>query len=396
MRLWPVVVVAIVFGCTAGMGMTWFELGRVVENFESVSQTKVSTTVSKALTSSDVKSPRAVVEGGPKYEFGTIAYGATSERIFVVHNEGDQDLVIEFDYPSCGKCIETKFTKAVVAPGSQCSVPVTYHARKDGPGFEESAHMKTNDPRMPSMVLAVAGTITKPVRLMPSEITFGTVSSSDGATGRTILLGYHSDTISIPTHKFLDDTMTDRFEIEVTPMSLEKVIEKDKHARCGVQVQVKAKSGLPLGPFNANLALTVRAEKDHTIELPVTGEVVGDVTLIGKNYNAEKGVVSLGLMKHGVGGSTTLFLLVKGAYRNDVKFTVHEVTPANALQVKLGEATSLADGKAIKIPLTIEVPKSAPAQTHMGDARGEFGKITLETTHPTVKQVPISVRFVIE
>jgi hypothetical protein len=101
-------------------------------------------------------------------------------------------------------------------------------------------------------------------------------------------------------------------------------------------------------------------------------------------------------VKVGTGSSATLFLLVKGSHRNDVKFTVGEVTPPNALQVEIGAGTPISDGKALKIPLTVSVPKTAPVQTHMGDARGEMGKIMLETTHPTIKQVPISVRFVVE
>ena len=398
MRLGLVMALAIVFGCTAGIGMTWYELGNVVENFESAAQPKVSTAISNVISASDIGSPRTVVEGGFKFEFGSMAHQATAQRAFLVRNEGDKTLKLDFDYASCGNCIEVAdaYKNIVIPPGESREVVVTYNARKDGPKFQESAHYKTNDPSLPAMELIVAGVITKPIRLIPEELAFGTISFSDGAAGKVIVLGYHSPKIEVLSHKFSNKWMDNQLEVSVTPLPTEKVLEKDQHATCGLEIQFTAKSGLPLGLINETATLQIRAEAEHNIEIRITGEVVGDITVIGKNYSAERGVLSLGLMKQGQGGTFTLYMLVKGPYRKDVKLSTGEHDPPNTFDVRIGDGTPLADGRAIKFPITIEVSKSAPTQTRMGDVRGPLGKIVIETTHPGVKQVPISVRYVIE
>jgi hypothetical protein len=413
MRLWLIICLGVGTGTAAGAAMTWLELGRVVESFESASQSKATTTTasnassnvasnaaakatSNVVTPSHSGGPRAFVVGGNKFQFGSMAFGSTNVQTFVIRNEGDKPLTVEFVRPSCGKCIETTFTKTTVPPGETCDVAVTYHARKEGPAFEESAIVKTNDPRAPEMLLSVAGVITKPIRIEPQELTFGAIPSSEGATATTILLGFHSDSMTLSGHKFNSPSMAELFNVVATPLPMSKVLDKDAHATCGLELKVTAKPGLPLGPITETMVLALTAEKEHSLDLPITGEVVGDITVIGKNYFADRGVLGLGLLKQGEGRFATLFLLVKGPQRHDVKFSVGKIVPPNVLQVQIGEAAPLGDGKALRIPVTIEVPKSAPAQSHMGDARGDMAKITLETTHPTVKQIPISVRFVVE
>lgn len=392
MRIWQIMLVATVLGCSAGMASVWYEVHDVVNYFEPISRN--ASVANKR--NSQIKGPQAVVVGGPKFQFDTIAYDASAEHTFVIRNEGDAPLTLKLNSVSCGKCVETEFTEAVVAPGGTCEVVITYAARKAGTDFQESAYLATNDPLVSMLKLDIIGTVTRPVRLIPSDLALGTLSTSEGKSSKVELLGYRSKEMELLGHTFSNPATANFFEISTSPLTLEQVTASDKHATCGLLIRLTAKAGLPLGPLNQTITIETRSDGEHPVELTVTGEVVGDITVIGKGYSAERNMFGLGVIKRQVGRSETLYLLVKGPHRHDVKLSVGEVDPAGVLQVSLGEGVPIADGKAIKFPLTITVPKDSAPRHQLGDARGKTGKVVIETTHPTAKQIPIHVRFAIE
>ena len=46
--------------------------------------------------------------------------------------------------------------------------------------------------------------------------------------------------------------------------------------------------------------------------------------------------------------------------------------------------------------LVIRIPAGAPPGAHLGDGKGELGRILLETSHPDVPKLEIRVRFAVE
>jgi hypothetical protein len=66
------------------------------------------------------------------------------------------------------------------------------------------------------------------------------------------------------------------------------------------------------------------------------------------------------------------------------------------MQVTVGEKSALADGKAIKFPIKITIPKGTAPVNRLGNAQGKAALVVLETTHPVSKQLPITIRFAVE
>jgi hypothetical protein len=211
-----------------------------------------------------------------------------------------------------------------------------------------------------------------------------------------MLLGYRASEIELLGFEVSNPALKDYFNISAVPLEKEKVIAKDSNALCGMKIEVTAKPGVPLGQLNQTITFKTKSDEEHKVDLTVTGEVLGDITIIGKGYNTTQNALGLGFIKRGAGSVSNLYLLVKGHHRNDVRVTVGTVDPAEWLSATIGEPEPVAGGKAIKFPLTVEISKDAPSQHRAGGARGSMAKIVLETTHPTTKQVPINVRFVIE
>jgi hypothetical protein len=130
---------------------------------------------------------------------------------------------------------------------------------------------------------------------------------------------------------------------------------------------------------------------------------VGDISIVGSSitgvggWDAEQEALILGQNKRGSGKKApSLFLLVKGPFRNEVKLSIIERDPPEALQVSLEPGVPLADGKIIKHELRVEIPKDAPPVKRLGTADGPAGMIIIGSTHPTVSRIPIKVRFTVQ
>ena len=76
--------------------------------------------------------------------------------------------------------------------------------------------------------------------------------------------------------------------------------------------------------------------------------------------------------------------------------TVGECDPAEYLSATIGEPKAIQDGKAYLYPVIVNVEKNAPAMNRLGGVGSSAGKIVLHTTHPTVKELTLFVRFAVE
>jgi hypothetical protein len=117
------------------------------------------------------------------------------------------------------------------------------------------------------------------------------------------------------------------------------------------------------------------------------------VTLVGKEYNSDGDYVDLGSVPGGAGKKSTLPLLVKGAHRKDVAFTVKKIDPPEALRVSLGEPTP--QGKSIAWPLIVEVPPGTQPVNRLGSELGALARIELDTGTPDVPPCVVKLRLVV-
>ena len=84
---------------------------------------------------------------------------------------------------------------------------------------------------------------------------------------------------------------------------------------------------------------------------------------------------------------------MKGVLRNDVSFSVDSILPAGVVDVKLGPATIVGNGKTVHHKLLLTVKPGQAAGDFVGGNQGSALKIVLKTTYPNIPQISISVVF---
>ncbi len=201
------------------------------------------------------------------------------------------------------------------------------------------------------------------------------------------------DNISVTDPQFSDPTVRDKFDVKIEPV--DRTALPEKQARSGVRVTVTAKPGLPVGRFHSWLTLHTNLPEAEKLEIPVVGQVVGDISLHGTvGWNEEQGTLVIGSVNSSQGGHGKVFITVRGAGAGNVKFDVHSVDPPE-LKVTIGKPKQLKDSL-VMFPVDIEIPPGTRPMVHLDTAQGDAGHIVFSTTHPTIKELSLGVKFAVE
>jgi hypothetical protein len=224
----------------------------------------------------------------------------------------------------------------------------------------------------------------------------GNVPATESKTAVVRIFNFGAKGLEAASRAFVNEETADHYEVSVSELSTDEV-KQERDAVEGLRVEVTVKPGLPLGPLRQSLTLRLNRADEETLELPINGQIVSDISLIGPRnvFISEHNLVNFGLIRQKEGAEAKLILLVKGPHRDGVEFSIAEVSPDDVVQAALGERDTTASGSLVKQPLVIQIPRGARAVSKMGLKREDLGKITLKTTHPDVPQIDIYVKFVV-
>ena len=230
----------------------------------------------------------------------------------------------------------------------------------------------------------------------PADLSFSFAVANDGAKATVHLLGFNVKDLQILSHEFTHQHTASFFSLDWRPTEADELRDK-QGATIGLTGTLTVKPGLPLGPINQTIQLKTNVTEVDQLELDISGTVVSDISIVGPSQFVEKhSVLMFGVIERDQGAKTTLRILVKGPHRQDVKLIVKQIDPADVLKASLGEAREINAGVVRMYPLEIEVPPGSRLVNRMGSDQAKFGKIVLESTHPTVKEIPINVKFAVE
>lgn len=334
--------------------------------------------------------PIAIVVNGDHHNFGKMQRNGKSSHEFIVRNDGTEPLSLTTGDTTC-KCTLFKAGSGTLAPGESTKVKLEWTAKTGDEEFSQSAELRTNDPDRQVIRLVIEGKIFEPLKADRREVNFGTIVGSEPVSGVFRLLAFENKTLELASHEFSQERAKEKFKLESRPLTAEELTESDG-ATAGLEIRISLDSGLPLGALSQTIKMKTTAENLPMIELPIMATVVSDLSLSGPKVNQEKGLVSLGVLPRGKELKHTVFVLVKGPYRDDVQLTIDYVDPSTSLQAKLGEP-SRDNPKIVRYPLEIIVPADAtPVQRVSG---GGFGQIKFKTTHPETKEFKVFVNFAV-
>ncbi|PQO42856.1 DUF1573 domain-containing protein [Blastopirellula marina] len=342
-------------------------------------------------------SPQAIVVDGPVFAFGRMELNSVGRHTFVVKNDGKEELELTMEGTTC-KCTMADLKEGDVlrvAPGETTEIKLEWRPKAYQEDFAQTATIATNDPRKPTLELRITGSVVQAVVLEPSEIRLTNMAAGETRKAATKVLSFKDPDFKINDLKVTGDG-SELFSVSSRPLEPEE-LKETSGALAGYLVQLEVKPGLPLGTNRNNIEVATNSEFAPELEISVTSFVVGDISVMAfKKYDKDKGVLYLGKLKRDQGESTKLFLLVKGAHRNDVSIKAKQTSP-DYLKMEIGEPESINDGNVRKFPITLEVPEGSPAGNFLGPDREKLGKLVLAVDgHPEIKEVDIFVYFSVE
>lgn len=393
------VVFSLGIGLTLGFGSTWREF-RGVRNEMWPEDHDPANIDLEARRGAPTHGARVLVVGGPSYDFGTLPRYAKGTHAFIIRNEGEQVLTLEPMQPSC-KCthfsiagVEHGKGKVRVKPQEQVEAVVDVWANTpDGDKeFYQEAPIKTNDPLHQQLTLKVSALVETTVKAVPGQLVISGFPSGSGVTAETRVFAFNEDQLEITGVEFEKQDLLDKFDVELTPVTAEELANQ-YGARAGVRATFHVKPGMPLGTFEQVAKLQTNLTDSPTVELKISGEVTGDISLLGPRFTTGQNVLNFGMVARGRGAKTDLQILVKGEHREGTEIRVAHVDPAEYIEVSLGEPVT--KETTVRHPLTVRVRPGSPIVNRLGQTN-EPGRILLETNHPEAKQIVILVKFATE
>jgi hypothetical protein len=391
--LLTVALVAAIVGIVVGVGMTWADLGpywRVPPGIglDEEGDSAAAVDLNKPL-------PKVVVVGGETYDFGYMEQDTKGSHDFVIRNDGDAPLTLIKRDTTC-KCTFSSLDNDQLQPGASTKVQLEWTAVSNHGAFRHSAMIETNDPHRQHIRLTLEGKVGHSHKVFPDELVFTSISVGEETTAELFVHSFVSDEIKILSHEFLDKKTADRFDLRIEEMSAEQV-KNEERAKSGKIAKVVIKPGLPLGPFQQTIRLTLDLPGKPIVNVLIEGSVVGDISILGPapSWNDELKRLNLGRINREEGAkSKGLYLLVKGDHRDQLKFEVRKVEP-DFLKINFEKPEAVTD-KVVKVPFTIEVPPGSPAGDHTGGIHGRAGSIEVDTGHPTSSQLKFNIAFMVE
>lgn len=339
------------------------------------------------------KGPRAVVINSERHEFGTMDRSEHRVHDFVIRNEGDAPLTLSAGEPSCGVCVKVfRVDREKLQPGENANVRFEWEPKPSETEFEQSGPITTNDPYRPSITLTVHGTVIDTVRAERSDVHFHDISANQPAANAINIYAFKSADLQIEKVEQSSASQEKFIGVSFAPLTSEE-LAKEANAKGGLKMTIDVKPGLPMGSFNQTITVTTNQNAKVPLTVNVIGNVASDILLAGPRVDASNMLVSLGTIARGTAAKHTMYLRVKGPYREQTEVKLVSIEPAGRFNVTIGEA-SRDNPKIVLFPLTIEVPATAAPANH--STEGAYAKIHLATTHPDVKELTINVRYLVK
>ncbi len=337
---------------------------------------------------------KLVVVNGEDYNFGVMDRGDTREHTFVFRNEGSRSLTLGKPETTC-MCMLPDVEKGGIPPGESRKVVLRWTPKKHELDFRQTATIPTSDPRRRVVTLNVYGRVVPRSRSVPATLQLGSITVNRERQTQAIIYGYQTDILDVSRTRWLRPELADYFDVDFREATAEER-EREVDAKAAVVCLVKIKPGLPLGEFHQRLIVDLKADKQVTLEIPIIGTIVGDLSIAGQNYDAESRTLHMGHVSQANGKKLKLFLTAKGPHREDVKPTVNRVEPSDWLSITFDPPRRLKQGAAIMHVATVEVPAGSPFVNRLGTTTDHPpGRIVIQTNHPEIPEIDLKILFAV-
>ncbi len=403
LRLIITLILAAAVGVGAGMAQYRMTMQNLDERFADFRANPVAANavdvekaaVSKTEVTESAQMPKVEVVGGTTFDFGNMQQGASKQHTFVFRNIGKAPLKLQNQGSSC-RCTIGTLKDSVLEPGQETGVTLDWKATGVLNQFSQTATIGTNDPEHSQVLLTVRGLVSRTVIIEPSTITLGDISVTEGAKQSAFIFGYGEDKLEVTNMRWENERSATLGSVEITPVDVDKeTFPHHDKANGAARLDLVIKPGMALGPVDSKIIFDTNIKNIANLELTVTGKIVGDIQILGgSSYDVERNLYNFGTVNKAQGAVARLHISAQGPQRNDLKFEVAEVIPAESLQVTVGEPKR--QNNRTLYPLTCTIPENAPAAMFPGTNSTNFGKVIIKTNHPSIPEVRLNLRLIVE
>ena len=323
------------------------------------------------------------------YDFGKMLNIEKGQHDFIIKNTGGRKLILQKGETTC-KCTMSRVDKDGLEPGESCNVTLEWSGLSARGEFRQNATIYTNDPQRPKVYLTISGFVEPTLDVSPMEVVFSSVVCGDEATQEVRIRCADARPFKIKSYKFSDLEVAKHMDVHYEPLAKS---ELPGQAKSGSLLRVHLKPGLPLGGFNQTISLMTSLSSTEEVTIPIRGNVIGDIGVAGRGWNAENSTITLGAITSQEEFDRTYILIARGSSSDKVKFQIQEVEPP-LLQVELGKPVKQGV-TAMHTPLRIRIPRGTPPADYLSTDKTKTARIKLATHHPTIPPLEIHVRFAV-
>lgn len=353
-----------------------------------------------------------------QHDFGMMKPGDEGEHTFVIKNVGTEDLRLRLGATTC-KCTLGDLDREALAPGEQTNVTLTWTVKGNEPEFNQSAQILTNDPTKVVIHFGISGKVVRSIDIVPESWSFGEVATGEPMELSGTIYNFMDEDIRPKTPSFTSDELTELADIKIVPF--EPTEEEDgirSSARQAFRVTAMIKPGMRQGAISQNFIMpferideagnVIEVEPDpdsektgeEYIAIPSKGRILGPLGMIpNSKLSGQTGggyIYTFGRLGKDDKLTAKMFVVFRGAERENTTLRVGEITPEAHIKATLGEPKQGRAGSMSLYPLDLELVRGKESVERMGKSKDDYGSVWIESDNPKVTRMRIAVKFAIE
>ena len=377
--------IAVILGFGLGAVLAYVEVPATLDRPVKPAASKQAAEPAKPVSMPKAEVPETV------FQFGNIERGTSMSHVFKVRNVGDLPLRVEVESTTC-KCTVGDLSKNEIGPNEEADVLLEWVAKTPPGPFRHGAVLSTTDPTQSTIDLTVEGQVVDSQAMVPAELVFGTVRAGESPVVSLFLMEFLDQEVEVLDYELSDEKLAKQMKIDIVPAEKSELSSPD--ATSGLKVTATYQSGKTLGPIRSWLTLTTNLKGAEKLTAPILGNVVGDISIFGTGWSAQRGILRLGSFASKVGKQVTLKVAIRGEHGKDAKLRVAEVDPPQ-LKATLGEPRQMGS-KLLHVPLVVEVPPGTSPLVRLGEPVSSDAYIVLRSEHEQIPDFRLRVRFAVE
>lgn len=203
----------------------------------------------------------------PHYNFGKADSSKIIEHTFILMNRGKENLKISRIRSYCDSCTNLTLSKKLIPPGSVTELKTTFSLQGRSRNIHKPILVESNDPNTPNLQLLIEGTVIESIRVVPSRISFGTITD-DSIVDKIIDI---SNITLNSDFRILKVTCDQPYFVTTV-----KPIKEGKK----YQLQITTKSPLPQGIVKGKVHILTDSNECPIIKMPISLNVAGELVVL--------------------------------------------------------------------------------------------------------------------